>query len=313
MYTRHYHPRHQSPASEQGAALLVLMLLAFLAAANWLIQQRGGESAANARGAVDRTTSTALAQAKEALLGRAASDDNRPGSLPCPDTDNDGDSEMFAGVNCPAYVGRLPWRTLHVPEVLDGNGERLWYALSTNLRDHPSAQPINAQLVAQLSLDGRPNVAAIIFSAGASLAGQNGRPSNAVADYLDGTNADGDNAYASGPASPTFNDAALAITQDDLFRAVRRRVLAELRGAPTSSGLRRYRAEQGAFPWADSGGDGFADSGEASGGLPYRELTMTPAQAWLNDNAWLPLIDYQRVNANLVRIAIGNVTLDVVP
>ncbi len=40
---------------------------------------------------------------------------------------------------------------------------------------------------------------------------------------------------------------------------------------------------------------------------------MTPAQAWLNDNAWLPLIAYQRLNANLVRIAIGNVTLDVVP
>jgi hypothetical protein len=40
---------------------------------------------------------------------------------------------------------------------------------------------------------------------------------------------------------------------------------------------------------------------------------MTPGQVWLTDNAWLPLIGYQRVNADLVRLAIGNVTLDVVP
>jgi len=306
-------PCHPAHGREHGAALLLLMLLAFLAASSWVIQQRGGESATSARGAVDRTTRTALAQAKEALLGRAASDDNRPGSLPCPDTDNDGDSEMFAGVQCRAYVGRLPWKTLDIPEALDGNGERLWYALSANLRDHPSAQPINAQQTAQLSLDGRPNIAAIIFAAGGSLAGQSGRPSNALADYLDGTNADGDTAYASARASPTFNDVALAITQEDLFRPVKRRVLAEVRGSPTTAGLRRYRAEQGAFPWADSGGDGFADNGEANGSLPYRELNMMPAQAWLSDNAWLPLIAYQRVNADLVRIAIGNATLDVVP
>ncbi len=307
--------RQHGPARgrEQGAALLFLMLLVFLAATSWVIRHTDGGADSGGRGGLDRTTSNALAQAKEALIGRAAVDDNRPGSLPCPDTDNDGDSEIFTGVHCRAYAGRLPWKTLDLPEVLDGNGERLWYALSANLRDHPNAQPINVQQVPQLSLDGTPNIAAIVFSAGSSLAGQNGRPSNALTDYLDGSNGDGDSAYVAGPHSPTFNDTALAITRDDLFRTVNRRVLAEVRGSAATSGLRRYRAEQGAFPWADSGSDGFADNGEPAGKLPYRELSMTTAQAWLTDNAWLPLITYQRLSADLARIAIGNITLDVVP
>lgn len=310
MRSRHRRP---APGREQGAALLLLMLLAFLAATSWAIKHGSGAPGEGGRGGLDRATSTALAQAKEALIGRAAIDDNRPGSLPCPDTDNDGESEIFSGIHCRAYIGRLPWKTLDLPEVVDGDGERLWYALSANLRDHPTAQPINAQQVAQLSLDGTPNIAAIVFSAGLSLAGQNGRPGNAVTDYLDGSNSDGDNAYVSNPPSPAFNDKALAVTQDDLFRTVSRRVLAEVRGAPATSGLRRYRAEQGAFPWADSGSDGFADNGAPTGRLPYSELSMTPAQVWLTDNAWLPLIAYQRLNADLVRLAIGNVTLDVVP
>ncbi|MBK9161904.1 MAG: hypothetical protein IPM27_10155 [Nitrosomonadales bacterium] len=65
-------------------------------------------------------TATALAQAKDALLGRAVSDDNMPGSLPCPDTDDDGSAEMFSGNNCPSYIGRLPWRTLKLQDLRDG-------------------------------------------------------------------------------------------------------------------------------------------------------------------------------------------------
>jgi len=38
----------------------------------------------------DLKTTKALLQAKDALIGRATTDNNYPGSLPCPDTDNDG-------------------------------------------------------------------------------------------------------------------------------------------------------------------------------------------------------------------------------
>jgi hypothetical protein len=64
-----------------------------------------------------RVSQDVLIQAKEALIARAVTDDptSRPGSLPCPDTDDDGSAELFVGNACPSYIGRLPWRTLGLP------------------------------------------------------------------------------------------------------------------------------------------------------------------------------------------------------
>ena len=126
---------------QRGGALLVLMLLVFLAGASWMLAQSGSMEGRNQ---LDKVTASAMAQAKEALIGRAATDNNRPGSLTCPDVDNDGVANGDFG-NCDALVGRFPWKTLDVPELLDGNGERLWYALSFNLRDHNSSPAINPQ------------------------------------------------------------------------------------------------------------------------------------------------------------------------
>lgn len=304
-------------ADQDGAALLVLMLIVFLFGASWILAQSGSK---NTHGQRDAATAAALAQAKEALIGRAATDANRPGSLTCPDVDNDGVADGVAG-NCTSYVGRFPWKTLDVPELRDGNGDRLWYALSPALRDTAAAQPINPLKALELTLDGTPNIAAIIFSPGAPLAGQNGRPSNAVADYLDGSNNDGDYAYVSGPSSALFNDKVLAVTRDDIFRVVNMRVLAEIRGPDDNPlgapnwGLRRYYADNGTFPWADSGNDGVADVGTASGNLPYNDLAINPASLvnWLNPNGWLPLVTYQRLSASSARIAIGTSKMDVIP
>jgi hypothetical protein len=307
---------------QHGVALLILMLLIFLAATTWILGQGSGTYARNQR---DQTTATAMAQAKEALIGRAATDDNRPGSLPCPDVNNDGAAESFVGPNCPSYIGRFPWKTLDLPELLDGNGDRLWYALSPGLRDYPiPAQPINSQKVLELTLDGTTNIAAIIFSPGPPLANQNGRPSNAVAEYLDGNNNDGDNAYISGLPSATFNDKALAITRDDIFRTVNQRVLAEIRGPDDNApgtptyGLRRYHADFGSFPWADSGNDGIADVGTSTGNLPYNDMELKalpplPPYTWLFPNGWLPLVTYQRLSASSARITIGTSKMDVIP
>src|SRR5687768_15696996 len=89
-------------------------------------------------------TRAALEYARQALIGRAIADANRPGSLPCPDLDDDGSAELFVGSACPSYIGRLPWRTLGVGDLRDEAGERLWYALSPGFRDHPTAPPINS-------------------------------------------------------------------------------------------------------------------------------------------------------------------------
>ena len=86
----------------------------------------------------DRNSTRALATAAAALIGYAAADDNRPGSLPCPDTDNNGSSQLYAGSFCPSEIGRLPWRTLGLPDLRDGSGERLWYAVSTIRATRPA-------------------------------------------------------------------------------------------------------------------------------------------------------------------------------
>ncbi len=296
--------------------MLIFMLIIFLVATSWILEQSGG---ASARNQLDKVTATAMAQAKEALIGRAATDDNRPGSLTCPDVDNDGITDTFGG-NCSAYIGRFPWKTLKLPELLDGNGDRLWYALSFELRDTAAAQPINSQKLLGLTLDGTPNIAAIVFSAGPPHANQNGRASNAVTDYLDDDNNDGDNAYVYGPVSLTFNDKVLAITRDDIFRTVSQRILAEVRGPDDSApgapryGLRRYYAINATFPWADSGNDGLGDVGTTTGNLPYNDLEMDAASlSWLNPNAWLPLVTYQRLSASSARIAIGSSHMDIIP
>lgn len=303
---------------QHGAALLIFMLFIFLVATSWILGQSGGTSARNQ---LDKATATTMAQAKEALIGSAATDANRPGSLTCPDVSNDGVADGVAG-NCTSFIGRFPWKTLDLPELLDGNGERLWYALSPGLRDNPAAQPINPQKALELTLDGITNIAAIIFSPGPPLANQNSRPSNAVADYLDGSNNDGDYTYVSGPPSAIFNDKALAITRDDIFRSVNKRVLAEIRGpdAPggPSYGLRRYYNDFGNFPWADSNNDGIADVGTSSGNLPYNDLELKalpplPPYTWLFPNGWLPLVNYQRLSASSARITIGTSNMDVIP
>jgi len=297
--------------------LLVFMLVFFLAAASWALSH---SSATDARNRAGRTTADTMSLAKEALIGRAASDNNRPGSLPCPDLNDDGVAELFSGSVCPGYLGRLPWKTLDLPELRDAQGEHLWYALAPKLRDDDSAQPINHQQTLELSLEGTANIAAIVLSPGAPLATQGARPSNTASSYLEGSNSNGDYAFVTGAATDLFNDEALALSRDDVFRAVNQRVLGEIRGpddnalgAPTY-GLRRYYANNAMFPWADSNGDGFADPGENSGSIPYKDLTMSTATLdWLTKNGWIALIGYQRTNASSVAISLGSSQMTVIP
>jgi hypothetical protein len=93
----------------------------------------------------DKTTAAALEKAKAALIGYAVSVAidgnavaNRPGDLPCPDTNDDGSTENNCG-NATGNqqqnrIGRLPWKTLGLPDLRDGDGERLWYAVSNNFK-----------------------------------------------------------------------------------------------------------------------------------------------------------------------------------
>jgi len=223
------HPA-RSHYRQRGAALLLLMLLFTLTLSSILVS---GLSRSNLEAQRRNKTATALAQAKEALIGRAVIDMERPGSLPCPDFTGDGKA---VNGSCSVTVGRLPWKTLDLPDLRDGDGNHLWYVLSAELRDNDTSPPINPMQALSLTLDGATNIAAIVFSAGPPLAGQNGRPSNSTDDYLDSTNKSG-GPYISGPDSTTFNDKTIAISRDQLFGVVNRMVLGRF-----TTGLQKYYA-----------------------------------------------------------------------
>jgi hypothetical protein len=150
---------------------------------------------------------------------------------------DDGIADLFAGTNCPSYIGRLPWRTLGLADLRDADGERLWYALSPNFRDFASQVHINDATNGTLTVSGvtsLANVAAIVFAPGAPLNGQsrNGAANqNSVANYLDGINATGGASFLAQTADDNFNDRLATITVADLMMIVEKRVANEITAA----------------------------------------------------------------------------------
>ena len=124
--------RHQRGAALLVAAAIVASVLLAVAALGLASQARGASRAV--------TSDRALLLAREALVAyaadRALDADQGPGYLPCPDLDDDGWAEPTCGslagdVGQAQRLGRLPWKTLGLPDLRDGHGERLWYAVST--------------------------------------------------------------------------------------------------------------------------------------------------------------------------------------
>lgn len=129
------------PRQERGSALLIMLTIIGIGAAYLLVSALNRADSQISR---DKITAAALAQAKEALIGYAASVNlsspgPRPGDLPCPDINDDGSEETGCGNAAGSTgqnlrLGRLPWKSLGLPDLRDGYGERLWYAVSNNFK-----------------------------------------------------------------------------------------------------------------------------------------------------------------------------------
>jgi type II secretory pathway pseudopilin PulG len=266
----------KSHKGQRGAALLAFALL-FVVAAGYVLVSELNASAA--RAARDERTSLALALAKEALIGYAATyPDNPattdplagPGPIPCPDTDNDGDAEGNCSDASGTTIGRLPWRTLDLSDPVDAAGERLWYAISQTYRYGPNKTiPLNSEVPGTLSVDGTGDVVAVVFAPGPPIADQDTRDSapEDVANYLEDDNADLDQSFVTGAAGE-FNDRLIAVTRRELMRAAERRALAEAAsaltryyGTPTAPG---YDAYPWAAPFVDPRESGLLASGTAT-------------------------------------------------
>lgn len=143
--------RRTGPQKSRGFALLLVVLLALGAIGLLLVTRLNIGAAQVAR---NRSTDEALRVAADALIAYAAGRDfslstSTPGSLPCPDLNDDGVAENNCGnasgsTQQQNRLGRLPWKTLGLPDLRDANGERLWYALSSQFKTSTAATiPLN--------------------------------------------------------------------------------------------------------------------------------------------------------------------------
>lgn len=248
--------RHSNPKfNQRGASLIVLVLVLVLGVLAVVFSSLDGQSIRAER---DKKTHEALSEAKLALIGYStrsglATGAARPGELPCPDANNDGSSDVCA-VNA---LGRLPWRTLGINDLRDGDGERLWYAVSTTFKNNPRIYPLNSDTLGTISLrdsagnmlnDGSANngLVAVIVSPGAPMTRQDGvnqvrdvaNINNAI-NYLD--NALGEdnqnffngnlNGFVLGPIKDAtgdiiLNDKIVSISRHEIMIPVERRVAA---------------------------------------------------------------------------------------
>ncbi|HMK14530.1 MAG TPA: hypothetical protein VK460_05910 [Burkholderiales bacterium] len=292
--------------SERGQALILILILLGLLSGMVVFNALSGVTLTAER---NNITALALAQAKQALIGYAASDNNFPGSLPCPDTNNNGSADLYAGSDCPGYVGgsnvylgRLPWRTLGLPDLRDSSGERLWYAVSRNFALNPTCMPncpLNSDTLGQLTVTGiapNSNAVAIIFAPGAPLGSQarDAANQNTAANYLEGENADGTNSiFTTAANSSTFNDRLLVLTNVDLMPAVERRVAREmmsiLQQYKAATAVLGYNGGAGVYPWADRS-DGNSDgwSGDAYNHARFPCGTALPEDWGTNGTPSLP-------------------------
>jgi hypothetical protein len=129
-----------APRGRRSGAFLILVALVLLGAIGALFAAAATFRLAAAR---ERTTERALAQAREALIAYAADRPINalvgPGYLPCPDLDGDGWAESTCGSldgssGQEQRLGFLPWKTLGLPMLADGDGERLWHAVSSKYK-----------------------------------------------------------------------------------------------------------------------------------------------------------------------------------
>jgi type II secretory pathway pseudopilin PulG len=284
------------PNRQRGQALIAITVLLgiTLLVTIYALTRPVNQAAVN-----QQKTADALAQAKAALIGYAASHPTHPGELPCPATDDNGTS-VCSGSSWHKTLGRFPWNSLGLPDLRDSSGEHLWYAASPDFLNpteiNSSITPLNPLTVVGIS---RPSpIVAIIFAPGPPINNENRNGvtnQNNYANYLENANPIGYQ-YTSEVQSSSFNDQILVITQDDVFSVVNNRIASEIRGTAASGyGLEGFYNDSTKhyYPWA-ADSTGAPVTHRRSGLVPYTVLSFTPAtNTMLMDNNWFSVATYE--------------------
>ncbi len=245
-------PGGTHPRRNHGYALLALVTL--LGLFTLLAVVRFVRVAGADQNAVEHD-SAVLNQAKEALLGYAATYRDTHASipppsvgfLPCPASDGNGSAAGACSVQGSAVAGMLPFRTLSLPDLRDSRGECLWYAVAGTAKNSPSLLQFNWDVQGQFvirdangnplatapnSADGGP-VAAIIAVGPPIGAQSRARASTTcghtpvLAQFIEGgpvfPNAGSVDLRSGAAGSQTANDRVVWITGKELFDRIDKR------------------------------------------------------------------------------------------
>ncbi len=268
--------------SQRGAAFLILVMMLAIAAVSFIVIAAPGES--NQLAAAQKTAQ-ALAAARDALIGFAASvpDSDRLGDLPCPATSYaTGDAGSICNTAA-SRIGYLPWRKLGLPDLRDGSGAPLLYAVSNGFKNNPRTGTLNSDTAGDFTVAGE-NAIAIVFAPGSPIGSQD---RNAgvfdVTNFLELGNADGDNVFDNSPETATFNDRLLWITPRAFFPPLELRAM-----RVAQQGLLDYFNLTTRFPYADQYLGGASCQTSGGGRIPYFGSSCLPAGNGASAGAWAP-------------------------
>jgi len=329
----HPPPHCLDGTTQRGAALIIMLVIMVIGFSALLVNSFSLADLNNQR---QTKTTAALAQAREALISYAVSSENtgsasaRPGNFPCPDTDAPGTTgygdENTVPMCVAGAIGRLPWRTLGLPELVDGEGEPLWYALSGNFRK--SMGIINSDTRGTLQVYDRDGstlltpsgseAVAIVFAPGGVVGNQQRNTTankTAASNYLDIANGR-NNATVGGPfiatgKSESFNDRLMIIRTRDFIHIIEKRVAKEFKAI-----LENYRAANGVYPYpaplstCSSNASCVSNNAICRGRLPYTAApvdwggsyalpTTTGGSPWFVANRWYRVIYYSAGTSRL--------------
>lgn len=172
-------------------------------------------------------TAQSLATAREALMAYAASvpDSDRLGDLPCPATSYATGQTATSCNTAASRMGYLPWKTLGLPELRDGTGAPLLYAVSNVFKYSSRTGTLNSDTSGEFTVAGE-NAIAVVFSPGAPIGSQDRNAATFdVANFLEARNADGDALFENSAESSTFNDRLIWITPRAFFPPLEMRAL----------------------------------------------------------------------------------------
>lgn len=314
----------KTASKQTGLVTIFILLIASLAAVGFIFNLTNSTKIKNTR--------QALVQAKDALIGfsvgrqtpEALANQSMAGAFPCPDTNNDGVAD---GCGASTYIGRLPWKTLGLSDLRDGDGECLWYVISPIFRNtiqisaRGDTEPaLNSATAGSITLFNdqaialpapASNAIATIIAPGAPLGSQSRVDlgstvcggNNTAANYLDKSmeinnatgNKEGNNlSLIMGTVDSTFNDRIIYITQEDLYKPLRKRVAKEIIGKFTTvKRLHEYYKVNNKYPCPAKPDTVAQDCTINTGFVPYKDSDVAlKYQAWLGNNGWFGLTSY---------------------